>query len=137
MKMIGIRLAFSIVALCILAASCSAGGETPDAEVALESPVIEYLNGRPALIDLGSTTCIPCQMMEEELEKLEAAAGDKLDVQFINVNQNRQAAGDFGVRVIPTQVFLSESGEELFRHEGYIPFEDMMTKWIELGYTFE
>jgi thioredoxin 1 len=121
--------------LILFAVSCGAGEEpAPSAD---ESPVQGYLNGLPALIDLGSNSCVPCQMMEGELERLENVTAGQLDVQVIDVNRNGQAARDFGIRVIPTQVFLSESGEELFRHEGYMSFDDMMARWLTLGYTFE
>jgi len=138
-----------LAVLCALCASCSGGDGgsrssqasseeiTEGNEAVEESPVLAYVNGKPALVDLGSSSCVPCQMMEEELDRLDSATGDLLDVQIIDVNQDGQAANDFGVRVIPTQVFLSETGEELFRHEGYISFDDMMAKWIELGYSFE
>ncbi len=127
-----------LASLVLFAVSCGSG-EEPAAETSSpsESPVLGYLNGLPALIDLGSSSCVPCQMMEDELERLDSETGDLLDVQVIDVNRNGQAARDFGIRVIPTQVFLSESGEELFRHEGYMSFDDMMARWRTLGYTFE
>lgn len=123
-----------LTSLILLTASCGSGEETSTSTD--ESPVMGYLNGLPALIDLGSSSCVPCRMMEEELDRLDSETGDRLDVQVIDVNQNGQAARDFGVRVIPTQVFLSETGEELYRHEGYMSFDDMLAQWRTLGYTF-
>ncbi len=123
-----------LTSLILLTASCGSGEETSASTD--ESPVMGYLNGLPALIDLGSSSCVPCRMMEEELDRLDSETGDLLDVQVIDGNQNGQAARDFGVRVIPTQVFLSETGEELYRHEGYMSFDDMLAQWRTLGYTF-
>ena len=35
--------------------------------------------------------------------------------------------------VIPTQIFYDASGNELFRHTGFIAKEDILAKWKELG----
>jgi thioredoxin 1 len=37
----------------------------------------------------------------------------------------RHYAGEYKVRVIPTQVFLDEKGQELMRHEGFFPEKDI------------
>lgn len=108
----------------------SDNGSAPAASAASES-------GLPLLIDLGSTTCVPCRMMTDELAMLDSLTGDDLEIRIIDVNASPDEASDFGVRVIPTQIFLSESGEELFRHEGFISCEDMMALWMEMGYSFQ
>ena len=42
----------------------------------------------------------------------------------------------YGIRMIPTQIFYDAEGNELYRHEGFYGREDMLKKWRELGYTF-
>ena len=93
--------------------------------------------GVPTLVDLGSNSCVPCQQMESELEELDAVTGEALDVIVIDVNQNRSAASEYAIRLIPTQVFLAEDGEELYRHEGFISCEDMLSRWEQLGYNLD
>jgi thioredoxin 1 len=39
----------------------------------------------------------------------------------------------YGIRVIPTQIFYDAEGKERFRHEGFYGREDMLAKWKELG----
>lgn len=90
----------------------------------------------PRLIELGSVNCVPCKMMKPILDELTAVYKGKLDVEFIDISQNPQRAGQYRIRVIPTQVFLSADGKELFRHEGFFPKEDILAKWKELGYEF-
>lgn len=90
----------------------------------------------PRLIELGSVNCVPCKMMKPILDELTATYKGKLDVEFIDVNQNPQGAGQYRIRVIPTQVFLAADGKELFRHEGFFPKEDILAKWKTLGYEF-
>ncbi|MBN2364291.1 thioredoxin family protein [candidate division WOR-3 bacterium] len=91
----------------------------------------------PVLIEFGSLSCVPCKMMVPELDKMRSVCAGKLNVLFVDVYQNPEDADRRNIRVIPTQVFLSETGEELFRHQGFFSAEDMLDKWKELGYVFE
>lgn len=87
----------------------------------------------PRLIDLGATKCIPCKMMAPILEELKSACVGKLDVQFIDVWENPDAAKQYGINMIPTQIFYDAGGTELFRHEGFFGKEDIIAKWKEFG----
>jgi thioredoxin 1 len=87
----------------------------------------------PRLVDLGASTCIPCKMMVPVLEELKAEYAGRLRVEFVDVRENPRAAADYGIQVIPTQIFYDASGKELFRHEGFISKEDILAKWKELG----
>jgi len=89
--------------------------------------------GIPKLVDLGSTTCVPCKMMASVLDELSAGYKGKLMVQFIDIDKNREAAQQYKVRTIPTQVFVDASGKEFFRHVGYYPKEDILAKFKEHG----
>lgn len=89
--------------------------------------------GIPKLVDLGSTTCIPCKMMASVLDDLSSGYKGKLAVEFININESREAAQRYKIRAIPTQVFIDASGKEFFRHEGYYPKEDILAKFKEHG----
>jgi thioredoxin 1 len=90
----------------------------------------------PRLVDVGAGTCIPCKMMAPILEELgrEYAGAFKVDV--YDLRQDRAAATQYGVRVIPTQIFFDAAGREVFRHEGFFAKEDILAKWQELGVTF-
>ena len=87
----------------------------------------------PRLVDLGADKCIPCKMMAPILEEMKTAYAGQLRVEFIDVWKNPDAGGQYGVRVIPTQIFFDAGGKELFRHEGFYAKEDMLAKWAELG----
>lgn len=88
----------------------------------------------PRVIDLGSQMCIPCQTMMTELDRLGEMTQGSIGIEFIDINENQTAAQVYGIRVIPTQIFISETGTELWRHEGVVSAEDMVAKWTELGY---
>lgn len=87
----------------------------------------------PKLVDLGSTTCIPCKQMEPILKALTVELAGLVDVEFINVNEKPALADQYRIEVIPTQVFLGANGKELFRHEGFYPKSEILAKWRELG----
>ena len=93
--------------------------------------------GLPRLVDLGSGKCVPCRMMAPILEDLKKTHAGRLEVFFIDVWENREAAAPYGIRVIPTQIFYDPSGKELRRHEGFLSKEDILRKWKELGFSFE
>lgn len=94
----------------------------------------ENPSGLPRLVELGSTTCIPCQMMKPIIEELTADYAGSLDVVFVDVVNDESEAKKYNIEVIPTQVFVSPSGKELFRNEGLMSKEDILAKWTELGH---
>lgn len=87
----------------------------------------------PRLVDLGADKCIPCKQMAPILEDLKTTYAGQLEVEFIDVWKNPDAGGQYGIRVIPTQIFFDAQGKELFRHEGFFGKDDMLAKWKELG----
>lgn len=88
----------------------------------------------PKLLDLGSTTCIPCKQMAPILEELKKELAGKIDVEFVNVNEKPALAEKYKVEFIPTQVFLDASGKELFRHVGFYAKAEILAKFRELGF---
>ena len=75
-------------------------------------------------------------MMTPILDALSKEYAGQMQVDFINVNENPNAARSFGIRAIPTQVFIDAGGKELWRHEGVISKQDILAKWKELGVSF-
>lgn len=91
----------------------------------------------PKLIDVGADKCIPCVKMAPILEQLKEDFSGRMDVEFIDAWKHRDRAQTYRVRMIPTQIFLSPEGKELYRHTGFIAREDILKKWQELGYKFK
>ena len=87
----------------------------------------------PRLVDLGADKCIPCKKMAPILEQLKKDYAGRLDVEFIDVWKNEGAGKQYGVEMIPTQIFFDAGGKELFRHVGFFSREDILAKWKELG----
>ena len=87
----------------------------------------------PRLVDLGASKCIPCKMMAPILEDLKKSYEGRMDVEFIDVWKSPDSGKEYGVKIIPTQIFYNAEGKELFRHEGFLGKEDILAKWKELG----
>jgi len=79
-------------------------------------------------IELGSMSCAPCIMMAKIMDEIEKEYDGQVLVRFHDVNTllGRPNAQKYGIRVIPTQVFLDKDGNEYFRHEGFFPKEDLV-----------
>lgn len=93
--------------------------------------------GLPTLVDLGSDSCVPCQMMAPELEALATEYAGVLTVAVIDVYKNGTLANYFRIQAIPTQIFLDPQGKELGRHLGFMSKAEMVTAWAELGYELK
>ena len=87
----------------------------------------------PRLVDLGAGKCIPCKLMAPILDELRTDYASHFEVQFIDVWENPKAGDEYGIEVIPTQVFYDASGKELYRHTGFFGREEILSKWRELG----
>ena len=110
---------------------CATGPNNNSPPAAIAPPVA--VAKLPRLLDLGATRCIPCKMMAPVLEKLKEEYAGRLQVEFIDVWQNPDAAKRYKIDLIPTQIFYGATGKELFRHVGFIGREDILAKWKELG----
>ena len=85
----------------------------------------------PRLIDLGADKCIPCKKMAPILEELKKEWQGRAVVQFIDVWKNPDASKQYGVRLIPTQIFFDRHGKEAYRHEGFFSKKDIVD-WLEI-----
>lgn len=78
-------------------------------------------------IELGSVNCIPCKKMQPVMKAIEAKYGEQVKVVFYDVwtSEQKPFAEKYGIKLIPTQVFLDEKGKEFFRHEGFYPEKEI------------
>lgn len=72
------------------------------------------------LLDLGAKKCIPCKMMAPILEELKKEYQGKAAVIFIDVWEKPEASKQFKIQGIPTQIFFDKTGQEIFRHFGFL-----------------
>ena len=109
------------------------GGEEEASTQADAAPLDGEEAPLPRLLELGADKCIPCKAMMPILAELRQEYADALQVDFIDIWKNQEAGGEYGVQMIPTQIFFDSSGKELFRHTGFFSKEDILAKWKELG----
>lgn len=126
-----------VMLFLILTVSCKQNGNeasTMQKSVStLEAQASDNKNVQVTFIEIGSINCIPCKMMQPVMQKLKETYGEKLNIVFYDVwtDEGRPYGSKYGIRVIPTQVFLDSEGKEFFRHEGYYPYEaivDLLSK---------
>ena len=87
----------------------------------------------PLLLDIGSTTCIPCKRMAPILEELKEEYRGVVEIKFIDIYRERTAARKYQIRVIPTQIFYDTQGRESHRHLGYMGKEEILRVFTEMG----
>ena len=83
----------------------------------------EDVKPKVTFIELGSVNCIPCKQMQPVMKSIEEKYGEQVKVIFYDVwkQEQKKYAQQYGIRLIPTQVFLDENGKEFHRHEGFYP----------------
>lgn len=91
-------------------------------------------NIKVIFIELGSVNCMPCKMMQPVMEDIEKEYGAQVNVIFHDVwtKEGKPYAEQYGIRAIPTQIFLDKDGKEYFRHQGFFPKEEII-KVLEKG----
>lgn len=89
--------------------------------------------GRPVVADFGRGTCIPCKMMKPILEDLAKEYRGKAEILIIQIDEYAFLTRRCGIRVIPTQIFYDSSANEVYRHEGFMPKEDIREQLAKLG----
>jgi len=104
--------------------------ETPTA------PAPAAATALPRLVDLGADKCVPCKMMAPILVELRNEYAGRFDVVFIDVWKDQTKSQEYGIRVIPTQIFFGADGKELMRHEGFFAKEEILAAWRQHGYDF-
>ena len=76
--------------------------------------------GTVTMVDIGSTTCVPCKMMDPVLKALREKYKGRVEIIFSNINESKRDAKKFGIRAIPTQIFFDSNGKEIWRHSGFL-----------------
>ena len=69
-----------------------------------------FLGDKPALIDFYADWCGPCKMLAPVLEEVSDEYAGKVDVYKVNVDAEEELAMFFGIRSIPTLIFIQKDG---------------------------
>ena len=79
-------------------------------------------------VELGSVKCIPCKQMQPIMKEIEEEYKGQVKVVFYDVwtVEGKPYIKEFGIRAIPTQVFLDKNGKEYFRHQGFFAKDELV-----------
>ena len=93
----------------------------------------QSVDAKVTFVELGSDQCIPCKEMRPVMDGVQKAFGDQVEIVFYDVWEDPAPANEYGIQMIPTQVFLDDKGAEFHRHTGFYPQEDIEALLEERG----
>ena len=65
----------------------------------------------PCIIDFYADWCQPCKMVAPILEELSDEYKGKVNIYKVNTEQEQELAGAFGIRSIPSMLFVPQEGQ--------------------------
>ena len=84
---------------------------------------------KPVLLDFWAEWCGPCRMIAPALEEISNTLGEKVTIAKINIDENPDTPGKYGVRGIPTML-LFKNGEVAAQKVGAAP-RGQIQDWLE------
>jgi thioredoxin 1 len=88
---------------------------------------------KPVLVDFWAEWCGPCRMIAPALEEIAAELGEQVTIAKINIDENPDTPGRYGVRGIPTML-LFKNGEAVAQKVGAAP-RSQIQQWLEAQLT--
>ena len=85
-------------------------------------------SSRPALYEFGAGSCASCKEMAKVMAELKASHGDQVEFRMVYADEDKALFQQYKIMLIPTQVFLNASGQEVDRHMGPLTKEEVLQK---------
>jgi len=86
---------------------------------------------KPAVIDFYADWCGPCKMVSPILEELSEEYDEKVDIYKINTEAEIELASAFGIRSIPSILFVPMDGQPQMA-QGALPKETFVKAFDEV-----
>ena len=87
------------------------------------------LADKPVLVDFWAEWCGPCKMIGPSLEELSEELGEQVTITKLNIDDNPETPGKYGVRGIPTMI-LFKGGVPAATKVGAEP-KGRLKAWLE------
>jgi thioredoxin 1 len=125
------RYSIVLALLLIITVFYACGSQPSDlASISLEKSL---RNGKPTLAEFGWRECIPCKEMKPILEELAIEYKDRVNILIVEIPYHEDLADKYGIMVMPVQIFFDSSGQEVFRHAGFLPKEEIVDQLERMG----
>jgi len=131
-----------VFSLFSMALSCQSSGSNTDQPDTTSSSGLDLTSipleqalasGLPTLAEFGRGVCIPCKAMKPILKELATDYKGKLNVVIVEVDDHMDQTRQHGIMAIPTQIFFNSTGNELARHIGFLPKEEITAQLNKMG----
>lgn len=83
----------------------------------------------PVLVDFWAEWCTPCKAIAPALEEISNELGERVTIAKLNIDENQEYAGKYGVMSIPTMI-LFKNGEPAATKIGAEP-KSRLQAWLE------
>ncbi|MFZ3230305.1 MAG: thioredoxin [Pseudobdellovibrio sp.] len=100
-------------------------------DASFEQDVIK--SGTIVLVDFWAEWCGPCRALAPKLEEIATEMGSKVKIVKMNVDENQQTPGQYGIRGIPA-LLLFKDGKQVGELVGNQP-KDSITEFIKTHMT--
>jgi thioredoxin 1 len=122
------RYLYTIIFLVLLAAVFGFKKVSNNTETSLTQEDVTTDEIKVTFVELGSVKCIPCKQMQPIMKEIEEEYKGQVKVVFYDVwtAEGKPYIKEFGIRAIPTQVFLDKDGKEYFRHQGFFAKDELV-----------
>ena len=87
---------------------------------------IDFSKYLVTFIELGADLCIPCKQMQPIMKDIAKSFADRVQVVFYDVWKDPEPARKYKIQLIPTQIFVDQKGNEIARHVGLFPKEEIL-----------
>ena len=99
----------------------------PVSDDSFEADVLQ--SGKPVLVDFWAEWCSPCKQLAPALEELADERADALTIVKVNIDENPDTPGKYGVRGIPT-LMLFKDGQVVSTKVGTMA-KSRLAEWLD------